>query len=408
MQRAPGFLLLALSLSAAWAAPAPGASPASCDLVAAPSLPLATPQQLTEQLQPGQTGCLRDGVYLGQPLAGDPTGQREVRLDAPGSVLRSYPGERATIIGRIYVSPTADGSVVENLTLDGQNAKGSPSPSIDDSDVVFRGNDISNGHTAICFGLGQPGFGQAVNVQILDNRIHGCGKLPAANHDHGIYVVWGDRTLIRGNLIYDNADRGIQLYPDAHDTLVVGNVIAGNGQGIVFGGNEVSTSTNNIARYNVISDSQNRFNVESSWGLAIGTGNYALSNCVWSAQSGYLSGLPQGSGILDHQIGFEAHDNVVANPGFGDIASGDLRVHNRRCARMLEVGKSPRVIAKLKRGGPVAVGKAPSARRVFVKGSGKKARVRPDGSFRIKLRPGKKARIAAAGMEPSRTLKPGG
>jgi hypothetical protein len=399
-------------------APASAAHSSPCDVVASATgsdsapgtlgLPLATPQQLTEQLQPGQTGCLRGGIYLGQPLSGDPTGQREVRLDAPGSVLRSYPHERATIIGRIYISATADGSVLEGLNLDGQNAKGSPSPSIDASNVTVRNNDIYNGHTAICFGLGQPGFGEAVNVKILDNRIHGCGKLPAANHDHGIYVVWGEGTLIRGNLIYDNADRGIQLYPDAHESLVVGNVIAGNGQGIVFGGDEVSASTGNIARYNVISDSVTRFNIESSWGGTTGAGNYAVSNCVWSAQGGYLSGAPSGSGILDQQIGFQAFDNRVANPGFGDIASGDLRVRNRRCAKLLATGRSKRVIAKLKRGKAIAVGMAPSAHSVFLKGSGRSAPVGLDGSFRIKLRGGKTVRIGAPGMKPSRALNPGG
>ena len=71
---------------------------------------------------------------------------------------------------------------------------------------------------------------------IEHNRIHDCGVLPATNLDHGIYVAEADHTVIRRNLIYDNADRGVQLYPDADGTVVTGNVIDGNGEGVIFGG----------------------------------------------------------------------------------------------------------------------------------------------------------------------------
>ena len=71
---------------------------------------------------------------------------------------------------------------------------------------------------------------------IEGNRIHDCGELPAANHDHGIYVGNAAGRSIRDNWIYDNADRGIQLYPDADRTAITGNVIDGNGQGVIFGG----------------------------------------------------------------------------------------------------------------------------------------------------------------------------
>ena len=79
-------------------------------------------------------------------------------------------------------------------------------------------------------------------------------------------------------------------------------------------------------------------------------------------------------------------------------------MHSRRCAKLLATGRRERVKAKLK--GGRAVGFAPSARRVFVVGGGGSATVRPNGSFRIKLRGKRRARIGAAGMEPSRTLKP--
>ena len=95
---------------------------------------------------------------------------------------------------------------------------------------------MTNGHTAICFALGNPRFGVARDVTIQRNRIHDCGRLPATNLDQGVYVAVARGTRIVGNWIYENADQGVQLYPDARGTYVAGNVIDGNGEGIIFGG----------------------------------------------------------------------------------------------------------------------------------------------------------------------------
>ena len=58
--------------------------------------------------------------------------------------------------------------------------------------------------------------------------------LPANNHEHGIYVEASDGAQIVDNWIYDNADRGVQLFPDAQGTYVARNVIDRNGQGVIF------------------------------------------------------------------------------------------------------------------------------------------------------------------------------
>ena len=90
--------------------PASAAGSPVCSLYAATSgspsargtfaAPLATPQQLADALQPGQTGCLRGGTYA----------VASVRLSRGGSAaapltLMSYPGEHATIkvASEIYV-----------------------------------------------------------------------------------------------------------------------------------------------------------------------------------------------------------------------------------------------------------------------------------------------------------------
>ena len=55
---------------------------------------------------------------------------------------------------------------------------------------------------------------------VAPTAIHDCGRLPATNRHNGISVTYATGTRIAANWIYDNADRGVQLYPDADDTRV--------------------------------------------------------------------------------------------------------------------------------------------------------------------------------------------
>src|SRR5207245_8215668 len=89
---------------------------------------------------------------------------------------------------------------------------------------------------------------------IQRNRIHDCGRIPSSNHDHGIYLAYSDNTKVLDNVIFDNADRGVQLYPDAQGTLIKGNVIDGNGEGVIFSGAGGSASNDNVVEHNVITN----------------------------------------------------------------------------------------------------------------------------------------------------------
>jgi hypothetical protein len=107
---------------AALVADSPAAT--SCDKVASSSgsdaaagtlaAPYRTAQKLVDSLQPGQTGCLRAGLYT-----------QNVTISRGGSAgspvtLSSYPGERATVRGRMRVQDSANNVVVESLDLDGR------------------------------------------------------------------------------------------------------------------------------------------------------------------------------------------------------------------------------------------------------------------------------------------------
>ena len=315
-----GLLLLALGVLL----PASGSAAGTCDLVAATdgtdkaagtdSAPLQTAQALADRLGPGQTGCLRGaGDVFDDDL--------RIKVTSPGITLTSYPGTRATLKGRLWI--TADGVTVDGLNLDGSNGDIGPrSPTITAADVTFRNNDVTNNHGATsCFGLGSS-YGRAVRTVIENNRIHDCGRIPSTNFDHGIYIESSTDAVIRNNLIYDNVDRGIQLYPDAQGTKITGNVIDGNGEGIIFSGKDSLVSNNTTVSGNIIANSRIRWNVESGGNGPTAVGNLVRTNCVWaSSSSSYYN---KNYGVQPNSKNFQASSNVGSKPVYVDRSAGDL------------------------------------------------------------------------------------
>ena len=290
-----------------------------CDKVASPlgsnsqsgssGKPYLTVDKLASSLQRGQTGCLRAGVY-----------QRDVELKKGGSsgapiTITSYPGERATLLGRIHVNDHANNLVFQNLDLDGYNRERLPSPTVNGDNVVFRDNDITNRHTSICFLLGSREWGRARGTVIERNRIHNCGQLPATNHHHGIYAEATDNARITDNWIYDNADRGVQMFPDAQRTYVARNVIDGNGEGVVIS----RTSSHNVVEKNIISNPVVRYNLEDF--ELTGTGNIGRRNCLWSTRH---AGNPAG---LQTGLVWPTIENIITDPGYVNRAAKDFRLH---------------------------------------------------------------------------------
>lgn len=314
---------------------ATGLPPSSrCDAVASPSgsdrapgtaaAPFRTPRRLLQALGPGRTGCLRAGSFRE-----DLTVRRSGRPGAP-LTLRSYPGERAVLRGRLWIA--GDWVTVSGLGLDGRNATRLPSPTVTGDDATFLGNDVTNHHTTICFDLGFPGYGRADDTLIRGNRIHDCGELPATNEHHGIYVALATDTRIVANLIYDNSDRGVQLYPDAQRTTITGNVIDGNGEGIIFSGGPRRGSSGTVVRGNVIANSRVRRNVEWFYepGEPAGRNNVVEGNCLWGGR------LERGNGSVQTPTrGFVARGNTVVKPRYVNRSAGDFRVRDARCARLV-------------------------------------------------------------------------
>jgi len=305
---------------------APGLAPsahaaATCDLYASPlgsdsgpgtiSAPFRTVQELADALGPGQTGCLESGVYYG-----------DVRIAQGGSpdarvTLASYPGQTATIAGRLQIIEGANYVTVTGLQLDGANPTVLPSPTIDSNHDTFSYDDVTNDHTGICFAIGSATWGWATGTLITHDQVHGCGQdVPGDNYQHGFYIGGATDTTIEWSMIYGNAARGIQLYPDAQHTTIDHNIISGNGEGILIGGEGGAASSYTNVYDNVISDATTRHDVESWWspGNPIGVDNRVHDNCIWGGREGTID---SSSG------GFTADENLTVNPRYTD-----RRVHD--------------------------------------------------------------------------------
>jgi hypothetical protein len=276
--------------------------------------PFGSVQRLVDSLEPGDTGCLAAGTY-----SGDVVITRGGESGRPITLAAAAPGvDRPTVEGRITVEDSANHVVIAGLTLNGRNSEKLPSPTINGDDVVLRNNEITNGNSGICINLGHESFGTAVGTVIEGNRIHHCGELPPNNLEHGVYVGTARDTLIQNNVIHANADRGIQLYPDAQRTRVVHNVIHGNGTGIIFSGADGTTSNDNYVGLNIISGSA-RYNVDAFWSASadgVGTGNVVEENCLWAAGVENVSDEP----------GFTATDNAIVDPEYLDPDRGVFRL----------------------------------------------------------------------------------
>ncbi len=334
LSRQIGAVALALVLACCCVACAK-ASAASCRLVAATTgsdrnkgtlaRPFRTVQRLADRLRPGQLGCVRGGVY-----------EEEVRISRGGRsaaerlTISSYPGERGTLIGRIYVPNGSDHVTISRMNLDGKNSSKLPSPTVDSADAEFAGDDVTNDHTGICFILGSSGYGRAERTIITGNRIHDCGVEPSHNQDHGIYVAEADGVRIIGNVIFNNVDRGIQLYPDAQDTVIEHNVIDGNGEGILFSGDGTS-SNNTRVEFNLITNASLRYDVESFYpgGTSAGVGNLVRNNCIFGGASG----------AIGEQKGYMAKLNKTIDPRYASPAAGNFAVPSSNgCAGYIAAG----------------------------------------------------------------------
>lgn len=274
---------LLVTLGVAVPGTTPVASAASpCDHWASPagddadpgtkSRPVRHPRRLLLLLRPGQTGCLRGGTYgeaLGEMILVDAIAKGKARR-----IIRSAPGEQARIVGQMEIQSSVTDVTFRRLRFDG--LPGVPKAAaiiVNGSAVWFDRVRVSNPQ-GFCFDVGDvdayQGPGPTRRVQgfrLTRSRIHDCGSALDAAEDwgsgesgvHAIYLVNTADAIIRDSLIYDAVNRGIQLWPNADDTLIEHNVLDGNGSNVNIGAcwepwcTDGLASTGTLVRRNIIS-----------------------------------------------------------------------------------------------------------------------------------------------------------
>lgn len=183
--------------------------------------PYRTVARLADALAPGQIGCLGGGTFAQSPT-----------IDKPGITLTSVPGASATIAGRVTLADQAAGVTLAGLRVDGSAVAGNV-VRVHSDDVTLLGNEIhGDASGASCVSVGPGGIDKtdrAARTRIEGNRIHDCDSW-------AIGLEYTDGAIVTDNYVSANPGRGIQLYPDAENSVVRNNVIDGNDWGIQLGG----------------------------------------------------------------------------------------------------------------------------------------------------------------------------
>ena len=148
------------ALAALSALPGSALAADRCDRVASPGSDTA--QQLLDSLRPGETGCLHGGTY-GSSWDNVLYPRRGGEPGAP-LTLRSYPGERARLVGIIDIPHGSDYITLSGLDIEGTAEDGANTIKIYSRGVVLEESDITNawrGRSCLILGNNEGG-GQAV------------------------------------------------------------------------------------------------------------------------------------------------------------------------------------------------------------------------------------------------------
>jgi parallel beta-helix repeat protein len=274
--------------------------------------PYLTSNKLASSLTSGQTGCFRRGTYANTKL----------RIANDGITLQTYPGEAtATLSGAVWV--WANNVTVQELKLDssGTSTTEATSPTINGDGDVLRYDDITNNHASrICVDTSTY-LHVSSGYTIERNRIHDCGTGATVNQQHGIYLE-GTGGTVQDNAIFDNNDRGVQLYPNADGNHVDNNTIDGNGEGFNFGADASGASDSNDADNNIISNAARRWLIETNYttppsGAFINT---LSGNCLYATLSGYTTN----NGIDPYANGISVTGSIVGDPLYKSRSTKDF------------------------------------------------------------------------------------
>ncbi len=160
-----------------------------------------------------------------------------------------------------------------------------------------------------------------------------------ANGHQGIHLLLSSlNNSIAGNIIADNSQAGIQLYPECNYTSIVGNNITNNNYGI-----SLYESFNNNVHHNNFTGNYPRQVYDVSWdsaaspSISVWDDGYPSGGNYWSDYEERYPNATEldGSGIWDtpYVIDENNQDNYPIIPEFPSANSASIHglLYSRRC-----------------------------------------------------------------------------
>ena len=311
--------------------------------------PLRTLRALVERLQPGETGCLEDGETFGSDPDlpyGDLTIIGEGGTREEPIVIRSEPGGRAAYRGQIWIKGSAHDLIFHRIDFLGtKNIPKGTHLIVDGDRIIFRRNDITSPE-GICIDVGdidayddERAPVRSNRFRLVRNRIHDCGSTASVTSAdsgvHGVYLVNTKEASIVDNFIFDNRNRGLQLWPNADATTVRHNTFDANGSNVNIGScwqpfcSRSRFSEDNLIADNVITFSKLLSNTEQD--VPPGDTHQVLGNFP---NDGRSRGNAVKRNCLYHPdetknfggYGYSRNGNRVRRPRYVDRATDDLRL----------------------------------------------------------------------------------
>ena len=284
--------------------------------------PWATLENATAQLQPGDLLYLRGGSYsFASAVTSNGTAAAPI-------TIQGYPGEQPLLIAPAgsarYDTLSIQGSYLtfDHLRISDLVAQASS------VEIIASAHDVTLSNCDIYGSLGVGMIIAGSHNNFLRNRIHDNGSY---HKNEGIYIE-GAYNVLRGNLVYNNWDYGIQLYnelvtdgSEGHN-LVEGNYVFHNGYGAKNAGISNDTAgmilskghANDIVRNNIFCDN-------ADWALQVELNlpNQQVSGNVscYNHTGGFFFPSPGSNNTFTNNISY--NDAAPALSGMAPLVSDD-------------------------------------------------------------------------------------